>query len=270
MKEHPFLPEKILAINGSHHGVKGHTHAFLQAISKGVTAAGGEFETLTLAGLKIQRCLGCGLCHTVDHALCCALAERDDVAMVFEKMADADLIIFATPIQVFGISSLLKTLLDRLYSTSDVNRFRVTRSGLFFHDVDERICSKPFVALISCDNLDAEMPINARQYFRQYARFMDAPLAGELIRNAGGIVYQKDDPQILLRFPKIAQVFLAYEESGRELVTLGRIRRSTQQKANQEIIPVPFFGQLKRLSVLKHVMVEKAQGLLDFKVSEKG
>ena len=267
MKEHQTLPKKILAINGSHHGVKGHTHALLQAISKGITAARGEFEEVVLAGLKIQRCLGCGLCHTSDHSLHCVLEEKDDVAWVFNKMANADLIIFATPIQVFGISSLLKTLLDRLYSTSDVNLFRVTRSGLFFHDIDERICSKPFVSLISCDNLDAEMPLNVRHYFRQYARFMDAPLVGELIRNAGGIVCQNNDPEILHKFPKIADVFSAYEESGRELVSMGRIRRSTQQRANQEIIPVPFFGQLKRLSAFKHVMVEKAQGLLDFKVS---
>ena len=252
-------PKRILAINGSHHGVKGHTHTLLQAISKGGTSAGGEFELLTLSKYKIQRCLGCGLCHTAGHYLRCALSDKDEVTQIFEKMAGADLIIYATPVHVFGISSLLKTLLDRLYSTGDVRQFRVTQSGLFFHHINESICSKPFVSLICCDNLDAQMPLNARHYFRQYARFMDAPLVGELIRNAGGIVAQQD----LNKFPKIAEVFAAYEECGRELVSLGRIRARTQRKASQEIIPLPFFGQLKRLRAFKKVMVTKAQGLLE-------
>jgi len=266
MTEQSISPKRILAINGSHHGEKGHIHALLQALAKGVTEAGGEFDLVTLSRLKIRRCLGCGLCHTAEQYLRCALADKDDAAQVFEKMAGADLLIYATPVHVFGISSLLKTLLDRLYSTGDVRQFRVTQSGLFFHHVNESICSKPFVSLICCDNLDAQMPLNARHYFRQYARFMDAPLVGELIRNAGGIIAQRE----LERFPKIAEVFTAYEDCGRELVSLGRIRARTQRKASQEIIPLPFFGQLKCLPAFKKVMVTKAQGLLDFGPAEKG
>ena len=135
----------------------------------------------------------------------------------------------------------------------------MTDSGLFFHHVDEKICSKPFVSLIVCDNLDPEMPRNARDYFRTFARFMDAPHVGELIRSGGRLIGYGHDPQAKERFPKINSVYAAYEQAGRELAINGCISNSIQRKANQEIIPVPFFGLLKRLSPFKRVMVQKAE-----------
>ncbi len=253
------LVMKIIAINGSHRGDNGHTRVLLGHLMSGAAEAGADCEIVTLAKHKINRCLACGKCHTPEHYLECMYAEKDDVAEIFAEIAAAELVIYATPVYVFGISGLLKTFLDRFYSTSDVNQMRVTRSGLFFHHVDEKICSKPFVSLICCDNLDPETPRNAREYFRTFARFMDAPHVGELIRNGGRLFGYGHDLQAVERFPKIADVYAAYEQAGRELALNGRISRTAQRKANQEVVPVPFFGLLKRLIFFKRVMVAKAQ-----------
>lgn len=250
---------RILAINASHRGDKGHTQILLDLLGEGVTAAGGAYEVITLTKHKINRCLACGKCHQPEHYLKCVYQEKDDVQLIFEKMAQADLLVYATPVYVFGMSGLLKTFLDRVYSTGDVYQMRVTRSGLFFHHVDQAICSKPFVALICCDNLDPEMPQNVRHYFRTYARFMDAPRVGELVRTGGRLFGHGHDPQAVDRFPKIAQVYAAYRQAGRELAEQGRISSATQRRANQEIIPVPFFSLLKRLRPFKQMMVNKAQ-----------
>lgn len=250
---------KILAINASHRGDQGHTGFLIERLFQGANAAGAECEVVTLARLKIKRCLACDKCHTEEHYLKCVYAEKDDVADIFAKIASVDLVIYATPVYVFGISSLLKAFLERFHSTSDVHQLRVTRSGLFFHHVDEKVCSKPFVSLVVCDNLDPVMPQNACQYFRAFARFMDAPRVGELIRNGGRLFGHGHDPQAAGRFPKIRTVYGAYEQAGRELASNGRISRATQRKANQEIIPIPFSGLLKRLTPFKRVMVQKAQ-----------
>ncbi len=250
---------KILAINGSYRGDQGHVGFLIDRLFQGATTAGVECQVATLAKLKINRCLACDECHTAEHYLKCLYADKDNVADVFAKIAAADLIIYATPVYVFGVSGLLKTFLDRFYSTSDVNQLRVTQSKLFFHHVDERVCSKPFVSLVVCDNLDAEMPRNASEYFRLFARFMDAPHIGELIRSGGRLFGYGRDPQAVKRFPKIRDVYVAYEQAGHELALNGRISVATQSKANQEIIPVPFFGLLKHLTPFKRVMVQKAQ-----------
>lgn len=255
---------KIIAINSSYRGDKGQTRHLIDLLFEGAQAAGAECEVVTLAKHKLNRCLACDECHTPEHYLRCAYAEKDDVAEIFAKIAAADLVVYATPVYVFGLSGLLKTFLERLYWTSDVNELRVTRSGLFFHHVDESICSKPFVSLICCDNLDPEMPRNAREYFRSFARFMDAPHVGELVRSGGRIFGYGHDPRAAERFPKIDEVYAAYRQAGRELALTGRISRSTQSRANQEIIPVPFFGLLKRLRPFKRVMVQKAKELLLF------
>lgn len=252
---------KILAINGSYHGEKGHTHKLLEYLSSGAMVADGEFEIVTLAKQKVNRCLGCDTCHTKTHSLQCVYAKQDDVADIFSRIAAADIVVYATPVYVFGISSLLKTFLDRLYGTSNVNQLRVTQSGMFFHHVNESICSKPFVSLICCDNLDAEMPNNARDYFRTFARFMDAPQVGELIRNGGMIFNRAENPTVLKNFPKIRKVNAAFEQAGYELAKFGRVKPSTQRRVSQEIIPVPFFSILKRSPLVKHVMVHQASAI---------
>ncbi len=250
---------KILAINGSSRGDKGHTGVLLDRLLAGARTAGAEGEVVTLAKLKINRCLACGQCHTAAQRLKCVYAQTDDVAGIFAQMAAADLLIYATPVYLFGISGLLKTFLDRLYSTSDVYQLRVTRSGLFFHHVDEAVCSKPFVSLVVCDNVDPEMPRNARDYFRTFARFMDAPHVGELIRGGGRLFGYGHDPQAAARFPKIHAVYAAYGQAGRELARAGRISAATQRQANQDILPVPLLGLLKHWTPFKRLMAQRAQ-----------
>ena len=69
----------------------------------------------------------------------------------------------------------------------------------------------------------------------------------------------------MARYPKIRAVYAAYERAGRELALEGRIRRGTQRAADQEIIPVPLFGLLKRIRVkaVKEKFVERANESLN-------
>ena len=46
------------------------------------------------------------------------------------------------------------------------------------------------------------------------------------------------------------------------LATEGHIRCSTGRRANQEIVPLPLFGTLKRLKPFKRVMVERAREMV--------
>jgi NAD(P)H-dependent FMN reductase len=253
---------KLLAINGSHRGDKGHTRYLLDLLFQGASEAGAECEIVTLAKYKINRCLSCGECHGAEHYLQCAYRDRDDVASIFDRIAKSDVVIYATPVYVFGMSGLLKTFLDRLYSTSDVNQVMLTQSGLLFHHIDHAVCSKPFVSLVCCDNLEDETPRNALSYFRAFARFMDAPHVGELVRNGGKLAGYGHDSEKRKKLPCLDQIYAAYIQAGRELALEGRINLRTQRIANQEIIPVPFFKILKNLPPFKKVMLERAKEML--------
>ncbi len=257
-------PLKILALNGSHRGNQGHTAFLIDRLFAGAAAAGAACEAVTLVKLKINRCLGCDQCQA-GAALRCVYDGKDDAADVFRRMAAADLLIYATPVYIFNMSSLLKTLLERFYGRCHVYQLLATDSGLLFHHVDRAICSKPFVALIGCDNLEDETPRPLRTYFRAFSQFMDAPQVGELVRNGGLLAGYGRNPEAAKTLPKLAAVYAAYEQAGRELATEGRIRPATQRRANQEIVPVPLFGLLKRVrsKPFKQGFVKRAQAMRD-------
>jgi multimeric flavodoxin WrbA len=262
---------KILAINGSHSGGRGYTRFLVDRLLSGAAAAGAETEVVDLAALKINRCLACDKCQEAIHASVdpaaflprCVWDGKDDVAAVFEKMAGADSVVYASPIYIFTITSLLKTFLERFYAAGDCEEFLATRSGLMFHSVSRHICSKPFVSLVCCDNIEAETPKNAVSYFRTFSEFMDAPLVGELVRNGGFASGRGKDPAREEALPLIREVYAAYVEAGRELATMGRIRKATQRRANREIIPVPGFALLKRIRLrpVKEQFVARAAAM---------
>ncbi len=96
---------KFIAINSSYRGDKGHTRVLIDYLWKGARSVGVDCESIMLTKHKINRCLACGNCHTTEHYLKCLYEEKDDVAKIFSKIASADLVIYATPVYVFGISS---------------------------------------------------------------------------------------------------------------------------------------------------------------------
>ncbi len=263
---------KIVAINASHRGDQGYTRFLIDLLFQGASEADAECEVVTLARLRLNRCLACDACQQsvrlpIDPASFtprCAWDAKDDAHWIFAKMAAADLLVYATPIQVFHISGLMKLFLDRLYAAGSSADLCLSQAGLMFHFVDHRIVSKPFVPLLCCNNLEAETPRNAVAYFRTFSHFMDAPLAGETVRNGGALAGHGKDARAAERFPRIREVYAAYLEAGRELARYGRIRKSTQRRANQEIVPMPLFCLWKRIPLqsVKRVFLHQAQKML--------
>jgi multimeric flavodoxin WrbA len=249
---------RIVAINASHRGEKGFTQFLLDKMAKGATREGASFETVVLARHSINRCINCEVCHTEQSYLKCTYEDKDDVARIFEKMRQADLIIFATPIYIFTMSGLLKVFLDRIHGTADAGKLQLSKSGLFFHHIDRELCSKPFALLTCCDNVEDETSRNVISYFKTYARFMDAPMVGTLIRKTGKLVGHGKSPEKEKQYPKIYNVYEAFEQAGRELATLGKICPRTQKKANQQIIDgPPFLSLLMKFRPVKKLAIEK-------------
>ena len=246
---------RILAINASYRGDKGLTRLFLDRLVQGATAAGADCEVITLAKLRINRCISCYRCQTGEPHLRCVYHDKDDVAMVFDKMAGADIIIFGTPIYMMSMSGLLKIFLERMYSTMDINDVRLS-SGLIHHHINPALSSKPFVVLAVCVNVERETWKSVTSYFRTYAKFMEARQVGALVRNSSALFDYQNHPKLGEDFPRIFAVFKAYEQAGRDLATQGFIRRSTQRAANQEILPVPFFRILKHFRFIKKKVIE--------------
>ena len=98
----------------------GNSHQLACAFAKGAEASGNEVELVSLRGKTIGFCKGCLACQKT---LRCA--QKDDANGIVEKMLQADVLAFATPIYYYSMCGQMKTLLDRanpLYSSD--YRFR--------------------------------------------------------------------------------------------------------------------------------------------------
>lgn len=232
---------KILAINSSFRGDNGYTGFLIDKLFEGARESGAVCESISLAKLKINHCIDCQVCQTESHFLECV--HQDDADMVFNKMREADLIIFATPVYIFNMSSLLKAFLERYYYTSRMGEFKFTKSGLIFHHIDEGICSKPFVVLIICDNMMKETTHSITEYFKSYAKFMDARIAGMLVRKQGALAGHGKNAEKEKKFPIIYDIYDAYRQAGKELAAKGFIHPSTQKRANRLIMKPPVFSK---------------------------
>lgn len=248
---------KIIAINGSHTGKRGYTHFLIKKLFSGARNKGANCEEITLAELKINICKGCGVCNNEKHLLKCIYEEKDDVAMIFNKMRGADIIIYATPIYVFNMSGLMKVFIDRINATGNCNDINLSESGLFFHHISKDIYSKPFVTLICHDNFENETSKNVVSYFKTFSRFMDAPQVGTIIRRSGKVTGHGKDLKKEKQYPKILESYKAIEYAGAELATKGKISRENQKIASLDIIPVPFFSILKKIKGFKRKTIKK-------------
>lgn len=248
---------KILAINGSHSGKRGYTHFLIEKLFEGAKNASAICEEVILADLNISMCKACGVCNTEKHLLKCIYDGKDDVAMIFDKMREADLIVYATPIYVFNMSGLMKVFLDRINATGNYNEFRLSNSGLFFHHISKDIYSKPFVTLICHDNFENETSKSVRTYFETFSHFMDAPQVGVIVRRSEKVTGHDKNKEKEAKYPKITESYKAIEKAGSELANNGKINGKTQRIASQDIIPVPFFSILKNLKAFKKKAILK-------------
>ena len=66
-------------------------------------------EYISLKDINLKFCLGCLLCQKTGK---CVI--NDDVKQYLEKISNADVLVFATPIYYYCMSGQLKTFLDRL------------------------------------------------------------------------------------------------------------------------------------------------------------
>jgi multimeric flavodoxin WrbA len=220
----------------------------------GAEAEQAVCEVANLAQLKIHRCLACDQCQRRETVGGCVYRERDDVDALFRKIASADIVVYATPVYVLGLSSLLKSLLERMYAYAKAGELRLSKSGMFFHDIPAALCSKPFVSLVCCDNFERRTSENCEDYFRAFALFHDAEWRGHIVRDSGKLLTSDrvGSPEAKQR------IFAAFDQAGRDLARLGRIRRATRSQASREVIPLPGFRYLKRLVGVKRAVLRKA------------
>ncbi|MFH1954423.1 MAG: flavodoxin family protein, partial [Pseudomonadota bacterium] len=114
---------KILALSCSPRK-QGNTAIMLEEALKGAEHEGSEIELFSVSGKEIKPCDGCwscvrkGVCHI-----------NDDMQTLYDKLIEADGIIFGTPIYFYSMAAQAKTILDRTLALNQPERSLANKVG---------------------------------------------------------------------------------------------------------------------------------------------
>ena len=101
------MSKKVLILSSSPRK-DGNSETLAAAFAKGARKAGHQVETVSLREKQVGFCKGCLACLKLGH---CVI--KDDAVEIADKMHDADVLVFATPVYYYSVSGQLKTVLDR-------------------------------------------------------------------------------------------------------------------------------------------------------------
>lgn len=103
--------KKVLILEGSPR-LKGNSAILCNEFEKGAKEIGCDVEKVFIARKNIAGCLGCNACQK-NGGICVI---KDDMSEIKEKMLNCDVIVLASPIYFYSMTSQLKALLDRTYA----------------------------------------------------------------------------------------------------------------------------------------------------------
>ena len=138
---------KVLALNGSPRGVKGNTQVLLDAFLRGLVKGKKDLEikTLFINELEINHCKGCFTCWNIAPGEC---IWKDDMSIILQDYVEADIIIYATPLYYYGITSSLKKLIERLLPLYKPNM--VKKDGHYTHPTRHKEKPQKNVLISTC------------------------------------------------------------------------------------------------------------------------
>lgn len=101
--------KKILIVQGGGRA-KGNTAQLADAFRKGAEDAGHSVETVSLLKKEVKGCIGCNACRYGKPCI-----QKDSFNEMVPMIKEADLLVFASPLYFWTISSRIKAFLERFY-----------------------------------------------------------------------------------------------------------------------------------------------------------
>ncbi len=105
---------KVLLLNGSPRK-NGNTAYATKTIVEGIEKnSSSTIQTINVVDFKVSGCIACDGCKANDGN--CVIP--DDTKNIVDKVLNADAVIFATPVYWWGMTSQLKAVVDKFYSSA--------------------------------------------------------------------------------------------------------------------------------------------------------
>lgn len=241
---------RILAFNGSPRGESGNTDRILQPFLAGAREAGAETETIYLKDKRINPCTGCFTCWLKTPGTC---VHQDDMPALLEKMRQADVLVYATPLYVYTVTGMMKDFMDRVIPLAMPQI--VKRGDHYLHPRRyEGEYPKRVVLISNCGFPERHHFTGLVETFRCFTANPDMELAATILCPAGGFL-QVPELQESVRW-----YFEAARQAGKELVDGGRIAPATQVLLDRNLVDPEVYVQMAN-AYFDSVMVKNSSKL---------
>lgn len=112
------MSKKIVILNGSPR-TNGNTSVLIDSFTAGAEKNGNTVIRFDLQKMNIHPCLGC--CNGgKDKGSPCV--QKDDMDKIYPEYMDADVIVLASPLYYWSVSSQLKCAFDRLFAVAELDQ----------------------------------------------------------------------------------------------------------------------------------------------------
>lgn len=102
----------ILILSGSPRA-NSNTAAFVKAFQEGAESVGHSVTVFPIGKMKIAPCLACEYCHGKGEGKC---IQQDDMQEIYPAMAQADLVVLASPVHYWSFSGQMQATITRFYA----------------------------------------------------------------------------------------------------------------------------------------------------------
>ncbi len=206
---------------------KGNTALILEPFVAGMKEAGAAVETVYTKKLHVEPCQGEYACWFKTPGTC---FQRDDMAPLLDEIARADVLVFASPVYVDGVTGPLKNFMDRLIPIGRPEI--VLRDGHCRHPQRATLEEGKLALVSNCgfwelDNFDPMVV-----HMKAVAKNLGREFAGALLRPHGGAL----KPMLESGLP-VRGVLDGARRAGVELVRDGRISESAMNAVSRELLP---------------------------------
>jgi multimeric flavodoxin WrbA/putative sterol carrier protein len=232
---------KILAIQGSPRPKQSNTEILLQEFLKGARSQGAETETIYLKEKEIHSCTGCYTCWAKTPGVCIF---KDDMPELLEKVLSCNIIVYATPLYNYNMTSLLKAFQERLLPLADPH---LIKTGDTYRHPQRYKVNRRMVLLSNCGFPEISHFDGLRHVFRHIERSGQIPLIGEILMPAGELLKNEG-----LR-EKLQGVLQAAYQAGVEVVRDGRVSKETEMQIQKPLIAPDQLAEMANLSWDSHL-----------------
>ena len=226
---------KIVAINSSPTGNKGHTAMILNPFLKGLKDAGADVNIYLTKDLKINPCCGQFIC-SIKNIDC---FQKDDMSEIHPLLLEADLWVFATPLFISNVNGPMKTFMDRMLIPWG-ETYVILENGRSHHPMKKKINNGKVILVSSCAYWEIDNFNLLLEYMKEFCFHAEREFIGALLRPHSPMMKILNSTE-----EKLLEITTAAYNAGIQLISENKIKQTILNTISQPLVPMENYVRIE-------------------------